>query len=180
MKTFSGIGKRMNPGFFLNPVKFLLITGLLVFVWHGIGSPSVFAQNDALTESTDLSTMDWSDSPAKASGSDQNLAKEIKAGDDLSKMSWADEGDDPSAKLEKEALAAERQLDDAAQAKKEGKIHSWGFLLFIGYLGGCLLTGFFSRNRKLAVTYPPELLIVLHSVWPLEWVFLLFAGKKVR
>lgn len=158
----------------------MLLAGLTICIVVGIASPSLWAQTKTAYDTTDLSKMDWSDTPAETSGTTQDAAKTKKADDDFSGMNWADEGVDSAAKLEAETQASEREVEDAFLAKKERTIHLWGFLMFIGYIGGCILTGYFTRNRKLAVHYPPELLIVLHAVWPVELIFLLFAGKKVR
>lgn len=127
--------------------------------------------DDESTEKIDFSKQSWEDEPAE----------EGNAETDLSKMSWEDEpGENDTQRKSKNGYQAMSAEEEEALDIKERKIHYAGFVLFIGYILGGVLTGYYSRNRKLAVDYPPELLILLHTVWPVEWLFLLFAGKKVR
>ncbi len=127
--------------------------------------------SDGPTEEVDFSQESWEDDPAEGG--------ETTA--DLSQMSWEDEPGEETPQAE--SLSAYQGMsveEEEALELRERQIHYAGFVLFIGYILGGLLTAYFTRNRKLAVNYPPELLILLHTVWPVEWLFMLFAGKKVR
>ncbi len=56
-------------------------------------------------------------------------------------------------------------------------IHWTGGFLFLLYLSGSFLTGYFLRHTKLATKCPPEVLILLHIFWPLEWILFPFFKK---
>lgn len=116
----------------------------------------------------DLSNMSWEDDPSETTGND------------LSGMSWEDEAGENVMEGAAEVFDTVSEFDEKAEALMERNTHIFGFFLFAGYILGGLLTAYFFRNRKLGVDFPPELLIVLHSVWPLQWLFIFFAGKKVR
>lgn len=141
--------------------------------WSDEPEDTALAENAPITDTTDLSNMDWSDTPEDAAASNQKT-------EDFSDMSWEDdETDKPAA--EGFDLSREMTKTEVAElAGQERTVHVYGFLMFIGYIIGGILTAFFTRNRKLAIDYPPELLIVLHTFWPIEWIFMLFAGKRVR
>lgn len=142
--------------------------------------------SDGEEKNEDLSKMDWSDGPdenvdlSKESWEDEPADKQGGAGGDLSEMSWEDEEGEGSQDQTQQTMKEMTAQEEKALDDQERKTHIYGFLMFIGYILGALLTGFYTRNRKLAVEYPPELLMVLHTVWPIEWLFLIFAGKKVR
>ncbi len=147
-------------------LSLLMIIGLFCYL---IVSP-VAGQDQPNTDLTDLSNESWEDEPT---------AEEEKSGG-LSGMNWEDEEGEGAETKEDDSFMTMTEEEEIALESRERRIHFFGFFLFIGYILGGILTGFFTRNRKLAVDYPPELLILLHSVWPLEWLFLTFAGKKVR
>ena len=148
--------------------KFLFLNMFIfLFVCFCAASPTM-AEQKKEPEAIDLSNMDWSDEP------------ETPAGDDFSESSWEDEEEDQATLDEDDSFMTMTKAEEDALEGQEKRIHIYGFLLFIGYILGALFTGYFTRNRKLAVDYPPELLIILHTLWPLEWVFMLFAGQKVR
>lgn len=148
-------------------------TDLSQMDWSDEPEDTAQEESAPITDSTDLSNMDWSDTPEDAAGSNQMT-------EDFSDMSWEDdETDKPAA--EGFDLSREMTKSEVAElAGQERRVHIYGFFTFIGYIIGGILTAFFTRNRKLAIDYPPELLIVLHTFWPVEWLFILFAGKKVR
>ncbi len=134
-------------------------------------------------DTTDLSHMDWSDDQEEEDLSRESWADEetsSESGGEYSEMSWEDEEGEFEGIDAFEDDPEMIQAEELALDIKERRIHIFGFLLFVGYILGGLLTGYFTRNRKLAVDYPPELLILLHTVWPIQWIFMLFAGKKVR
>ncbi|MCG8333352.1 MAG: hypothetical protein MJE63_02480 [Proteobacteria bacterium] len=154
---------------------------LSLFCFLTVSTP--VAADQKTEDTTDLSQMDWSDDPEEEDLSQESWADEegeSESSGELSDMSWEDEEgeyEDTEAVKTGQGMSQEEEL---ALDIRERRIHVTGFLLFVGYIIGAVLTGYFTRNRKLAVDYPPELLILLHTVWPIEWVFMLFAGKKVR
>lgn len=141
-----------------------------------------------VTDDTDLSGINWDE---------EETTEEINT-DDLSNMSWEDEpalkgsqttdfsetdwgaGEESETSAEDDDFFKNVIKNRAAIEKREMVTHIWGFLLFVFYLTGGIFTAYFTRDRKLSVHYAPELLILLHTFWPLEWLCLLFAGKKVR
>ena len=139
----------------------------------------VFAQEQSTQEQfageENLTGIDW-DAEEAASETDEGGGA-YGIGDPAT-MDWEEDGE--SATFEDDNAMAERETDRRAVAEREFKLHVWGFLLFVFYLAGAVVTAYFTRNRKIAVHYPPELLIVLHTFWPLQWIFLLFAGQKVK
>lgn len=188
-----------TPSFQNSIIPELIVTVFLTAMFSLISIPST-AADGVITEDTDLSKMDWSD---ESEQQEKDYSKEswedeaAEIGEDLSKMSWEDEpvmgkeqdlsemnwadeeGENsfPEGELPLEEIS---QTDEKARALMERNTHIFGFLFFFLYILGGLFTAYFSRNRKVAIDYPPELLILLHSVWPVEWIFMLFAGKKVR
>jgi hypothetical protein len=40
--------------------------------------------------------------------------------------------------------------------------------LFLIYFVGCFATAYFTRNRAITLRTPPEILILLHTFWPVE------------
>lgn len=164
-------------------LSFLLIFGLCGFL---IVSP-VSGQSQPSPDSTDLSNINWSDETEEEEEADltnesaeENPAAAETQSSDPSGMSWEDEEGENTGDKVDDSFMTMTKAEEKDLATKETRIHFFGFILFIGYILGGVLTGYFSRNRKLAINYPPELLILLHTVWPLEWLFLTFAGKKVR
>ena len=177
----------------LKPGSNLIKSGILYFVaivfFLSIGLHPAFAQEKPITNTTDLSEMDWSDDSQEKSGETElsnmdwsdDPKEKTNDSSDLSNMSWQDDDDGTKSSVEEDkAKAVAKELAEEEIAKMESRTHFYGFVLFIGYILGAVLTGYFTRNRKLAVSYPPELLILLHTVWPVEWLFMIFAGKKVR
>lgn len=59
------------------------------------------------------------------------------------------------------------------RALTEGEIafiHWTGGFFFLFYLSGGFLTGYFLRNAGIATKCPPDVLILLHVFWPIEWL----------
>jgi hypothetical protein len=134
----------------------------------------LMGEGSKATDEIDLSKMDWSDDAA------EEPAAEGETNGDLSGMSWEDEEGEHEPQPGESVYRGLTAEEEEALENEERKTQYFGFVVFMGYILGGLLTGYFTRNRKLAVDYPPELLILLHTLWPIEWLFMLFAGKKVR
>ena len=149
----------------------LSITSLSI-VWciGGLGSVA-FAQGSSAGEEN-LSGINWDEEEAAESGTEQD-------GGDPATMDWG-ESEDPNIAAEENRAAAQTVEDRKIIEGREFVVHVWGFSLFALYLVGIVYTAYFTRNRKIAVHYAPELLILLHMLWPLQWVCLLFAGQKVK
>ncbi|MBU2647619.1 hypothetical protein KKI24_23125 [bacterium] len=146
----------------------------------------------------DLSTVNWDDAtdetPAsqektgdsdlsKENWEDEKSSKDVtekEAASDLSKESWEDEGSAKNVPEKEDGLQMMKQEEIDKLDSRERLIHLSGFALFIGYILGGVLTAFATRNRKLAVSLPPELLILLHTFWPLELILLPFMRARIR
>ncbi len=157
---------------------------------------TVSAAEKDVSATSDLSKMNWDEeesseeSQSKENGAlstvnwdeEEDTEDEPEAGKEgsnLTAVGWEDEdtGDDNEST---EGLQTLKQEDIDKLESRERLIHISGFLLFIGYIIGGILTAFITRNRKIALAYPPELLILLHTVWPLELFLLPFFGKTNR
>ncbi len=151
-------------------------------------------QLEQITSDSNLSNTNWDDdTEEKSTGKDSALSavnwdeKEDmeetspseKEKGDFSGESWEDEGSENESDAA-DGLQALNQSDIDKLDSQERQVHIYGFILFIGYILGGILTAFVTRNRKIAVSYPPELLILLHTFWPLELLLIPFGGKPVR
>jgi len=134
--------------------------------------------DDSVEKSTDkdsdLSTVNWDEE-----GDTEESSPSEKEEGDFSGESWEDEGTDDESDTT-EGLQTLKQSEIDELDSQERQVHIYGFMLFIGYILGGILTAFVTRNRKIAVSYPPELLILLHTFWPLELLLIPFGGKPVR
>jgi len=172
-----------------------MIKTLMIIIILCFGSFYLLAQesqsNTAKTETTetDLSNINWDEEEPKAETKsddfsdinwDEESTQESTETADFSETNWG-ENDEKSDGTEdtEDYFDTPRESREEIE-KREGIVHLWGFLLFVVYILGGAYTAYFTRDRKLAVHYPPELLILLHTVWPVEWLCLIFAGKKVR
>ncbi|MBT4638080.1 MAG: hypothetical protein HOK67_26375 [Deltaproteobacteria bacterium] len=172
----------------------MLIIAVLLFSTAISQTPTkAVAQQSGSKSTSDLSDVNWDDEEetgnqsSKKSGdfstanSDSTADETMKAADGgLSNESWEDEDSSETDTDESGGLQTLNQKDLEALESRERMIHITGFLLFVGYIMGGILTAFITRNRKIAVAYPPELLILLHTFWPLELILLPFLGKTVR
>ncbi len=151
---------------------------------------NALAQNQPQTKSNDFSTVNWDDDSTEENMETDNLSNVDRdeapsetavESEDQSNIGWEDDGTDEQADDEEEdgLMTMNKEEIDHLESK-ERDIHIWGFFLVIAYMFGGILTAYFTRNRKLAVDSPPELLILLHSLWPLEWLLYPFFGKRVR
>jgi hypothetical protein len=141
-----------------------------------ISQPSLSLAADTTEKKTDLSTVNW-DTEEEEDSKDKEANK---VENNLSTTSWEDEETDATQDAEN-AAADQKQKDEFVVIEKQERIvQIAGFGVFCIYLFGMLLTAYFTRNRKLAVNYSPELLILLHAFWPLQWLLLPFFGQKVR
>jgi len=142
---------------------------VLLAVFSVVDAPAVTSSVKKTTsaESTDLSKINWNEEPEK------------KTGEGAAIVGWED--DDTKEKTAEEKGLASIALKVLKKTEAGERItHIAGFFLFIFYIFGGVLTAYFTRDRKIAVHFPPELLILLHSVWPLEILLLPFFGRKVR
>jgi hypothetical protein len=151
-----------------------LILILGTFLLIGISFNTLIAQSSDKTTSKSTSTeagenlsqIDWDEEETSEENGEEGLAG----------MNW----DDDEATAEEASEEEAYNLDIKAEEALEKMILIKGFLFFIFYILGGILTAYFTRDRKLSVSYPPELLILLHTFWPIELLCLTFAGKKVR
>ncbi len=141
----------------------------------GAKSTSDLSTNQSPQKGEDLSTVNWDDTEEDTAEVKDNIDD-----GDLSNASWEDEDSSETDTDESGSLQSYSQEELEKLESKERLIHIAGFLLFFGYIAGGILTAFITRNRKIAVIYPPELLIILHTVWPLELLMLPLFGKPIR
>ena len=146
-----------------------LILILGTFLLIGISFNTLIAQssdNTSTEADQNLSQIDWDEEETSEENGEEGLAG----------MNWDDDEATEEEAFEEEAYNRDIRAEEAL----EKMILIKGFLFFIFYILGGILTAYFTRDRKLSVSYPPELLILLHTFWPVELVCLTFAGKKVR
>ena len=147
----------------------LLILSILLLI--GISYNTLIAQT---TESTVVNEdSNQSEGLSQINGDEEETSEE-GGGNGLAEMNFDEEGEssDEDNDYQDEEVKALEALEKIILIK--------GFLFFSFYILGGILTAYYTRDRKLAVHYPPELLILLHTFWPVEWLFMIFAGKKVR
>ena len=136
--------------------------------------PSISQAADTTEKKTDLSTVNWD------TEEEEDKKADDKVENNLSTTSWEDEETDATKDAENAAADQKREDEFVVIEKQERIVQIAGFGTFCVYLFGMFLTAYFTRNRKLAVNYSPELLIVLHAFWPVQWLLLPFFGRKVR
>lgn len=86
----------------------------------------------------------------------------------VSVESWQEEDTIEATEEDNRAMGILSKEDLALVEAQEKRVHIFGFLLFTGYILGSILTAYMTRNKKIATEYPPELLILLHTFWPIE------------
>ncbi len=151
--------------------RYFLVLGVSLFLiafiaLNTIASEQVVEKTTA-SNPNDLSETNWDEGEEKETGVDTDEG------------GWQEEDTAEQTTVEKDTAA--RHLIDLKKTKaREKTTHISGFFFFIFYIMGGLLTAYFTRNRKIAVHFPPELLILLHSVWPLEILLLPLFGRKIR
>lgn len=151
-----------------NLATLTFIIGILLII--GMSFNTLLAQSTdpalesaSTEEDANLSEIDWDEEETSEGGEEAGL----------SGMNWDEEGESSGEDSSYEAEIKVLEAQDKMVLIK-------GFLFFSLYILGGVFTAYYTRDRKLAVQYPPELLILLHTFWPLEWLCLTFAGKKVR
>ena len=148
------------------------------------------SENETSAESTDLSNVDWDAEPEESSeGADSEDLSNIdwdaepeEAGDgDLSNTDWDAV---PEEGLEESEVSPGISIDYGTSVEVEeerfspAQIHFYGVLALFGYLAGMFFTVYLSSKLRLYRIVPHELLILLHSVWPLELLVMLFLRDK--
>jgi len=129
--------------------------------------PSATVQPAKIEGVSDLSSVNWDEEERTGAGN-------------LTNQDWDEEESNKTDGKAEEGLQTLNQEEIRALDSKERLIHISGFFLFVGYILGGILTAFLTRNRLIASRSPPELLILLHTFWPIELVLLLFWRKPVR
>jgi|GEM_PF-5521075 len=132
----------------------------------------------AYAQDKDLSQIDWDDNQTVET-KEQDLAnvdwdEDSQPADDDAMGDWddGDEEDDDDAFTEE--LMKEMEAKEAATKV----IHFQGVLLFFFYLLGGGFTAYWSRNRAVTYKMAPELLILLHTFWPIELLLLVMKPGK--
>ena len=171
--------KRKSTLFYSMLIIFLLLFSVAISQTiaqeSGAKSTTDLSNNQSPQKDEDLSAVNWDDAEE-----DTAETKDDTGNDDLSNASWEDEDSSEADTEESGGLQSYNKDEIQKLESKERLIHITGFMLFFGYIMGGILTAFITRNRKIAVIYPPELLILLHTVWPLELLMLPLLGKPVR
>lgn len=175
--------------------QLVILLSVFLFIGFEIGmmatlSQTGFAQeSQEQTVSEDLSNMNW-DEPEEQSGEQidtENLGSmdwddSSDSGNEsgeLSGINW-DEGADTMEEPEESAEEEEARYKAEADAEERQAMitHLLGFLLCVLYLVGLVGTAYFTRQRKIAVESPPELMILLHTFWPIEWLLVPLMAKS--
>ena len=154
---------------------FTWMTMVLLVVIFLTWQPPLSLAADTVEKKKDLSAVNWD-----TAEEEKDTAAGDKVENNLSTTSWEDEESDPKEDAENAAADQKREDEYRVIEKQERGVQIAGFFIFCMYLLGKFLTAYFTRNRKLAVNYSPELLILLHRLWPLQWLLLPFFGQKVR
>lgn len=161
----------------------LFFAALLLSASVGLAIASTTVQPSKTADASDLSNVSWDDegnTDSDSTAKDEDLTTDKNSAGNLINQNWDDEESSDTFTEMEDSLQTMNKEDIKALDSKERLIHISGFILFIGYILGGILTAFITRNRKIAVAYPPELLILLHTVWPLELLLVPFGGKPVR
>lgn len=168
------------------PLRLFSILLLTLFLF--IYDPAAAAPGDQTgsTVETDMSTVSGDEEEGEsteAAPGEEDLSTvnwdEASDTEESAVSGWQDE-EDTVETAEDKAMQVLRMAEIEALESRERLIHISGFILFIGYIIGGVLTAFITRNRRIALDFPPELLILLHTLWPLELLLLPFFGKSAR
>jgi len=167
----------------------LLVAGFMGLGW--VSSTFAVASPSPNIDESDLSQENWDEETAvddqeagdgmTEAEDDQTAAADDGAEDSAIAESWEDEEaeEDEDGLSAQEVAAAElKQQRLTLLADQERFLHLWGFTLFAVYLVGGVLTAYFTRHHRLIRRFPPELLILLHTFWPLELLLLPFGRRK--
>ncbi len=138
-----------------------LVFAAILFFSAGLRKDCVlYAQKTELAQKPDFSQTNWDDESEEGGENEASL----------SGVNWDDESEE-----ENSGTNDFRDIE-----AKEKKMQVIGFFIFIFYVIGGAYTAYLTRNRKIAVQTPPEILILMHTLWPLELLLLPFFGKKMR
>ncbi|MBF0280731.1 MAG: hypothetical protein HQM13_23265 [SAR324 cluster bacterium] len=118
----------------------------------------------------DLQNTDWDAEEPKKTG-------EEAAPVNLQNTDWDEDSpkDAPGQQMKPPARAGVVELNDG----EISLIHWSGGFLFVIYLFGGFLTAYFLRNAGISKRCPPDVLILLHIFWPLEWILSPFFRNPV-
>ena len=136
-------------------------------------------EDSGTSPASDLQNINWDqEDPEEAAVEDATPGTlDETSTSDLQSINWDDEGSaDESADFIQPPPSRE-----AREELSEGRIlfiHWSGAILFLLYVSGSLGSGYFLRNSTLSARFPPDILIVLHTFWPLEWAMLPFFRQK--
>jgi len=149
--------------------KLLKITTIVFFLVL-LGDVSGFVIKPMAQETNKLEEQSLMDTNWDEEGTDEE--------DTVSAESWQEEDTVEASEEDNRAMGILSKADLEKVEAEEKRIHIYGFLLFAIYVLGCILTAYMTRNKRIATEYPPELLILLHTVWPLEIIIVLVMGIK--
>ncbi|MCP4298818.1 MAG: hypothetical protein GY786_24825 [Proteobacteria bacterium] len=161
----------------MKAIRFFTLLFLLIL----FGVHSSFGQEKPAEKAQPLSGVNW----------DDEVSNPVEKTESLSGVDWDEEEESETDKLQKTG-PGETNWDDEESEESEFPeetelpqnvpaktlfSHWQGGLLFLFYLSGCFVTAYFTRNRAISLKTPPELLIILHTFWPLELLLTPFFKK---
>lgn len=174
-----------------------LVLSCLVF-FLTIFSDPIYSQ---IPSSEELQQMNWDEentdelSEEKLSeiNWDAEDSSEITPEEKLSDVNWDDEDtlDQQEEESEGASQSAIKAFDATVVNKRDTiqvpvnnqtpfQVHMFGSLAFFLYLAGGLITAYGTRNSHLVKKIQPEWIVILHSLWPLEWVLWAIIDMKKK
>ena len=118
------------------------------------------------TSPANLQNINWDEETAENSED----ASPPTRGNALQNIDW----DAEESTTTTSAPAVLATVDEATVEQQILRTHWQGSVLFLVYTFGAFLTAYLLRNSGVASRFPPDLLMLLHVLWPLEWMLVLF------
>lgn len=189
----------MNNTFRNSHIAILLFFLLTAFFWNANllaedlpDSTSLQQMNwdeeEPPEESQDLSKMNWDQEEPETGLTEQELGSmnwdeeetdENATENGLDTVNWDDETSANNNEPWKQEESPTTEVNDA-QISSPFQIHLTGSLVFIFYVIGGILTAFATRKSKFIQDTLPEWIMILHTIWPLEWILVSLAPSMKK
>lgn len=135
-------------------------------------------EEEQTEETQDFSNMNWDKEEPEAGITEQELGAmnwdeeetdENSSENGLDTVDWDEEASANNNEPWKQEEHPTQKVADE-QISSPFQIHLTGSLIFIFYVMGGILTAFATRKSKFIQDTLPEWIIILHTIWPLEWI----------
>ncbi len=152
---------------------FLAITWFLVMSHIEVIAQTLETTDDPASTEVNFSEVDWDEEETEET-------TPVDSKGTLSGINWDEEVEEETVETEENSQTEHVSIkqNSVPQPSDNTMIHWQGVLLFITYILGGGLTAYFSRNKGIALKFPPEVIILLHTFWPLELLLLPFFKKS--